>query len=252
MSRLFIAAVAVGAGCGRIDFGNALDAPPLTYREQVLADHPLGYWRLGDSGTVAVDQTMNGDGIYSGSCTSSPGTIALDLDRATAFDETGGCIVSLGDRFNFPGASAFTLEGWFSIQQRSGGEYVFIKEARTPGTAELPIDGYGLIVDSVGIYAERVVDSSLGMTDRIALAPRFTHVVYSYDGAQLSLYLDGERVSQVPDARVMRAFSADINVGGFDTTFALADGFIDEVAIYDHALSPERVSVHHDVGVNGP
>src|SRR5262249_4849632 len=75
-------------GCGRGRFADTPDVPvPPAYRDAVLGDGPLDYWRLGDTGAVAVDQTGRNDGSYAGACTHGrPGAIAGDADAATLFD----------------------------------------------------------------------------------------------------------------------------------------------------------------------
>src|ERR1044071_4115224 len=66
-----LAIVVGGDGCGRIGFDEQTPAPVLlTCRDAVLADAPVGYWRLGDPGGVGVarDETGRADGSYLGAC----------------------------------------------------------------------------------------------------------------------------------------------------------------------------------------
>ena len=58
-----------------------------SYRDVVLADAPAGYWRLGETTGLAVDQTTNGNaGTYLGGLTRGvPGAIVGDPDGATRF-----------------------------------------------------------------------------------------------------------------------------------------------------------------------
>ena len=64
--------------------------------------------------------------------------------------------------------------------------------------------------------------------------------VGTYDGRSLALYKDGVLVGSSSDTR--GAESADVLslVGGSDFR-----GVLDEVAIYDKALAPDRVMAHH-------
>ncbi|HET9437495.1 MAG TPA: hypothetical protein VFO64_04785, partial [Gaiellaceae bacterium] len=56
---LALAAVALTLGSG------AAPASTSTYRGEVLADGPAGYWRLGEaSGTAAADETGTNEGTY--------------------------------------------------------------------------------------------------------------------------------------------------------------------------------------------
>ena len=81
------------AGCGRLAFSERTDAqnPDVidpdaakSYASTILADRPVGYWRLGESsGLVARDSSGNGfDGAYQGGVTlDTPGALAWNLRR---------------------------------------------------------------------------------------------------------------------------------------------------------------------------
>ena len=82
------------------------------YSNQVLADEPLAYWRLGEpSGTSAADASGNGNtGTYGGSPTlGATGALAGDTDTATSFD-------GVNDNVSVPNNAALNLNGSFSIE----------------------------------------------------------------------------------------------------------------------------------------
>ena len=62
-------------------------AIPSAYRDTVLADHPISYWRLDEtSGTTATDVQLANTGAYVGSPTlGQPGAIVGDPDTAVSF-----------------------------------------------------------------------------------------------------------------------------------------------------------------------
>ena len=63
---------------------------PVTYRAEVMADNPVGYWRLGEAplATVALDETVNNSrGAYKNGVTLGvPGGIPTDTDTGASFD----------------------------------------------------------------------------------------------------------------------------------------------------------------------
>src|SRR5215204_2208436 len=63
-------------------------AVPGDYADNVLADSPASYWRLGESsGTVAADAAGNNPGVYTGGVTLGvPGGLANDLNTSASFD----------------------------------------------------------------------------------------------------------------------------------------------------------------------
>ncbi len=263
-----LAAVALLAGCGRVDFapsrdgaagpadiGPADDTALLTYRAAVLADHPLAYWRMADLGATAHDEMGSFDGTYAGTCQPGvAGALAGDPDPAVAFDGTS-CCVTIGDVLSFTGTAPFSLEAWVQHVNNAGEPFQMIvsRESRSSG----PIDGYALVDGRdapSGLYAERAIAATNDLTAHDPFPDAtYVHVVSAYDGAMLRLYTNGALVQTAPDARAMPTFSAITRLGCQpDMTGQYFTGTIDEVAIYDQALDPARIALHHDIGVSGP
>src|SRR5262249_41512602 len=82
------------------------------YSSVILADNPVGYWRLGEppAQTTAFDSSPFGrNGTYNGAVTRGvPGAIVDDPNTAAAF--SGGFVSIPGGPFNF--ANNFSLEAW--------------------------------------------------------------------------------------------------------------------------------------------
>ncbi|WP_246257763.1 glycoside hydrolase family 2 TIM barrel-domain containing protein [Amycolatopsis anabasis] len=70
----------------------------------------------------------------------------------------------------------------------------------------------------------------------------------TYDGSALRLYLDGEEVGSTPFSGPIDASSYPVNVGRNPETMQdqytgrMAHGAVDDVRIYDHALTPDRLA----------
>jgi len=244
-------AIVVGGGCGRIGFDE--QAPVLlTYRDAVLADAPVGYWRLGDpvGQGVARDETGRTDGVFAGACElGAAGALAGDADGAVRFDGAT-CRIDLADRFGFPGTTAYTVEAWAALATIGSYQHFFMNERRN---ATDPIDGYALLESPSGVYFERVnnlANHVAGVFD--ATAGVFIHVVGVYDGAELALYVDGALVATKADGAAMAQFASAPLIGASSAGIGFATGVLDEIAIYDHALAPDRIALHHQLGALGP
>ncbi|HEY8079137.1 MAG TPA: LamG-like jellyroll fold domain-containing protein, partial [Labilithrix sp.] len=156
----------------------------------------------------------------------------------------GGGQLDVGDAFDFVGASAFSVELWATPALTSSFQNVAEKRAFDGGAA----DGWVLYFNSVdgGMAEVQFEQPAWGAADqRVAWseidgAARPLHVVVTYDSSQgIRLYVN--------DVRTANAFDADggpIANGIALTLLGGYTGMLDELAIYDHALSQDRVAAH--------
>jgi hypothetical protein len=78
---------------------------------------------------------------------------------------------------------------------------------------------------------------------------RFTHVVGTYDGSTLTLYLDGVQAGRHGASAAIDAASTDMTIGATrNGTYGHFVGSLDEVALYDKALPLDRVAAHYAAG----
>jgi hypothetical protein len=232
-------------GDGAADAGDASDGKAQTYYQAVIADSPLAYWRLGDSGTTAKDEMGTYDGTYVGTCSKNElGAIAGDPNTAVQFDGST-CQVTLPDALEFLNTDPYSVEAWIEETAAvTAFRVVYSKESRMTG----PEDGYALVDTSNGVYFERAVNHSAPTT---APAPHaldaYVHLVGVYDGTHFVLYLNGQAGTPVANAVGMPSYSADALIGA-DLDGDHFNGLIDEVAVYNHPLSAARVQLHYDLG----
>ncbi len=212
------------------------------YALAVLADHPIAYWRLDEApgDTTAHDLMHLVDGKYSGNCGfGAPG--ALSVDAAVRFDGST-CWVTIDDvpQLRFPDHNPFTVEAWVSPEASFGMyQHVFTRESRSAG----PIDGYALLVIGSQIgQAERVVGSANAFAEE-NIAQTFQHLAEVYDGADLYVYVDGVGQSvAAPLSMTIFAMPEFIGASGPSSNQFL--GVLDEIAVYDHALTQAQLQGH--------
>jgi hypothetical protein len=225
------------------------DAPdPVGYRAIVLADRPIGYWRLGDTTAMAADASGNGTaGIYGSGITQGvPGAVVNDADTAADFDGNTG-VITIGSGFDFTGKTAFSIEAWIRPTLFDGVfRHVVTKQRR-----DTPRQGYALLVQADdGIKFERFVND-MDISAGVVITPpatAYTHVVASYDGAVIRLFINGQQVRQIVDNRIQPPIEGPAVIGAANLTEAFFAGSIDEVAIYAAALPPARVEAHFLAG----
>lgn len=80
----------------------------------------------------------------------------------------------------------------------------------------------------------------------------YMHVVGTYDGSSMILYVNGSPVASAQDTRVAGPLSVNAYIGsyGFAATSDTGpfDGTLDEVALYNVPLSQQQVAAHYSAG----
>ncbi|MCC7333449.1 MAG: right-handed parallel beta-helix repeat-containing protein [Pirellulaceae bacterium] len=214
-------------------------APP--YRDAVLASSPVGYWRLGEGGKVAINAATSGalhdgeyqDGINQGVRSVLVGDLAIRTDGSS-----GHVLIPDHPDLRSP---ALTVEALVFPNHGAGnGDTIVSKYIQT-----LTTSGYSLdITQSSGTEVRFVINGSVSVSAPIATG-QWSHVAASFDGATMRLFVNGSMVDS-------RAFSGSINhaetplrIGDNQySPFSTWDGSIDEVAVYNSALAPSELTQH--------
>jgi hypothetical protein len=262
---------------GGADSGGPDSTPPLDassdagtdaggYRAVVLADHPIVYWRMGtpDSDLRIVDETGRGNYLQlAGNVVSVPGGIAGDPNTAIGFDGVSAVGRAIDrsalDFHSDAGAEPFTLEAWLNHAPASGGngsqQQMIFSNVEGVGAGFIGYQLYGFTPADGGpgllrLQTERDVLSGIPTECATAALPDgvWTHVVFVYTVNSQALYIDNQQVTCPGDPRVFDPRTS----GEFDVAFwAQSDyfaGALDELALYDHALSPGQVAAHYHAG----
>lgn len=223
-----------------------------TYRQAVLNDKPLAYWSFGKSIGASVDD-LSGNGHVL-TMTGTPTTVqGTSQATAHAMHLTGGQSYGFSNVPDFFGRSPFTLEAWAQADQVDGAfRHVFGDDFYPDAAGRYMI---GVFVHDSGskpeLSFERITDGS--STSIVTLATtKFVHIVATYDGDSLSLYIDGALVETKPDTLSQIAKDGPMVVGARSASSNIDTGFIGaiaEVALYETALSAKQIKLHHDLGV---
>jgi hypothetical protein len=215
------------------------------YRNQVLADEPIAYWRLGESsGTSAADTSGNGNtGTYGGGPTlGATGALAGDSDTATSFD-------GVNDNVSVPDSAALDLNGSFSIE-------FWAKQTSFTNTSpgivnkgsSTTADGYLISAGNTGILTFKRNNVTVA-TAAGALTAGYKHFVLTYDGATVRWYVNGVAGTSSALALPANASTAALTIGLGDAG-QYANDAIDDVAVYQTALSTTRIAEHYNVGIS--
>jgi trimeric autotransporter adhesin len=220
-----------GNGTGNTSTGSA-------YGDAVLADEPLAYWPLDEArgAREVLDRSGNEHTgfVQGGVVFGAEG--AFGTSTAASFD--GSSKINFGDKFDFAGLEPFSVEFWMSTPLPDEGFGYLGKASTTPEgghTGWFIADGSGVI---------QGIRGSANVTTPVLLPNQYTHIVMTYDGLFLSLYLNGEIASEQPSTAMVPSHANPFLIGeAYQWSSYL--GLIDEVAVYDYALPVERVAAHY-------
>lgn len=213
-----------------------------SYARAVLDDAPIAYFRLGEKSGNTVTAVGGGTigTINNGGVLAQPGAILDDPDTCLSLEGTG--FVNLGQgSFDFDKRHAFALEVWIRPSATDGNyRMIFAREIINAGNQ---IDTYGVFVRNSIVTFERYVSGTgISVTNGSAPANQWTHVVASYDGDRLFLFVNGAEVENKADGRMQPSKPTPLLVG--DGNAAAYLGLVDEIAIYDKALPAARARAH--------
>lgn len=242
-------ALAVAAGCGRVDFDPSDDAAPddpqtTRYKDEVMADGPVAYFRFDEvQGPIARSSVGSISGPYQGDFLfNQPG--AVDTNPCVRFDGMTTRI-PLGNVLEFPANDPYSVELWINAVDVNNTR--FIVDRRTNGS---PSDGYTFYLGTDYFLAARIAaDVEMGYVSYDALPlDTWVHSVLTYDGSFHRLYIDGTlfQQSNTTAATAIGAGAGFFTIGDREPgQFRKLDARLDELAIYNKALSAADIARHY-------
>ncbi|MFW5703888.1 MAG: LamG-like jellyroll fold domain-containing protein [Patescibacteria group bacterium] len=200
----------------------------------------VSYWNMDDgSGTTASDTTGNNSGTVSGAqwVTGQENT-ALEFDGSNDSVDVG--------TFDIAG-SALTIAGWVYIDDFGVSDARIISKAT--GVAEQ--DHYFMVstIDHYGSKRLRFRLKTGGSTTTLIAnstgvlsTGQWVHVAAVYDGSSMILYKNGVAVGSTSKSGSLSTNNTvPVWIGNNPTNDRPFDGKIDELAIYDRALSATEI-----------
>ncbi len=235
------------------------------YPAEVLADNPVAYWRLDDvDGSNVADSSGNN---HHGAVDGGAGSITFGEPGLLPTAAANGSITLAGfDRIIVPGfekigPNGFTAEYWVNVTQYpaaccdslvsdgvSGGDFFMMNYLIGPGQGT-----NGAIRPHFGVPGTVSITSNADPLD--LNTPH--HVVTTYDvGAGMGhVYVNGVAILSSPVVATLPAPGTtgnnDIFIGRDGRENRPSNFKIDEVALYDFPLTPQRIAAHFEAGTGG-
>lgn len=214
------------------------------YAQAVLSDSPLAYWRLGEtSGTAAGDAGAGAHaGVYTGGyILGQPGVLA-DGNKSVRFDGTG--YVAFGDILNPPAASSLSVEAWFTTSATPAVGTQTIVCRWYPGWILGILNSGAVFLDISQPSSSNSLSAGSGFNDG-----KPHHVVATFDGLTntYTIYVDKVLIATSVIATPFEGVDGGANmyIGSLDPTTQPFIGTVDEVAVYRYPLLPGQVANHY-------
>lgn len=226
-----------------------------SYEASIVTDGPEAWWRLAETGTGTLfDSLGRHDGVYVGATVvpGGPGVLHSGTGKSATFDGTA----SYGRVPYSPILNAktnWTVEAWakttdsgteltplssFSISNGSGRGYGFLK---TTGDEWWGINGNN---DNFNFYY-----LSMGTVR----SDHWAHLVIVADSSGISFYLNGKFIDG-PFGDYVRNVSGPFVIGGRNNDGAVHQfwkGQIAEVAYYSKVLTADQIAKHYNTALYG-
>src|SRR5439155_25447523 len=185
-------------------------------------------------GIQASDATGNG---HTGSIAGAAWTTSGRFGNALSFNGINDW-VTVADHAAFDLTIGMTVEAWVYPTALSGWRTVIIKE----GTTDLAYSLYAH--DNDPHPASWIVTSGTGV-EAVASSPltlnAWTHLAATYDGATLRLFVNATQVGTIAHSGNLVPSDGPLRIGGNGLWGEFFQGRIDEVRIYNRALSPTEI-----------
>ncbi|WP_211370402.1 LamG domain-containing protein, partial [Nonomuraea turkmeniaca] len=192
------------------------------------------------TGTTVADSSGTGN---NGTATSATWAVGK-YGQALSFNGTSSW-VTVADSSSLRLTSGMTLEAWVRPASVSGWRTVLMKEFGADlAYALMGSGGSGpgaFIFTSSGANAQAVSDLPVNT---------WSHVAATYDGSTLRMFVNGTQVATNPTVGSLRTGTSPLRIGGNSGSGEYFSGLIDEVRIYNKALTAAQITTDMNTPVS--
>lgn len=241
-----------------------LQAARADYPSTILADKPLGYYRLEETGgaTTAVDSSASGayPGVYVGNGVYPiQGQLGIDTNsiQLSGSGTVAPDYVAVGyyPEFNQPGPFSFEIWARPTSVPTSGNYRCPI--GNSPAYDDTILSGWYVYQTPDSPSELAMVSPSAGVfiTTTAYTIDNWYYIAGTYDGTNMNFYLNGVLVGSqsaagyVPNS-ANSSFTGPFSIGQRGDGYGNFDGQLDEAAYYTNTLSAAQILNHYTVGTN--
>jgi len=196
----------------------------------------VGYWKFDEgSGTVAADSSAYGnDGTLGG----NPKWVTGQFGGALEFNGSGD-YVEIPDSPSLSLTDEITVAAWTYMNANASGEMAIVSKGGWAAN-DLPYE----LTETAGdvifwqFYNDAGRDTCSPDSPSVA---EWHHIAATYDGQIFKCYIDGELAEEWAYAGKMPQNTASVTIGRRSRGGTFYNGMLDEVVIYNQALSEDDI-----------
>lgn len=239
---------AIDTGCSKISSGASR-----TYSDEIIEANPIVYYRMSSPGPNTREVSLGASAVHLTDWANvthlQAPLIENDSDESMAFNGTSSWIASgtAGGGAALSVREAVTVELWMKTNTTAAGVRNCISQISTSGTqVAFAVRQVGQAINAYftqgGVVKQLQTGNILGLIR--------THVVFTYDGVNQTIYINGVQQAQTPLTGNIDASGGWISVGATQNASEFWNGWLDEIAVYRRALSAAEVKHHYALGNN--
>jgi hypothetical protein len=223
------------------------------YRDAILAETGLvSYWRLGETSGNALDSQDSNPGttIAGGVTRNVAGLLNTSTDGAIQLDGNSGSYIRAPFAANMNTGAQMSIEAWAKPSAVAGGVKVVARSNLLTFYLDMTV------APNWRFLANDSVPTAYQAFGGVPTVGQVAHLVGVYDSltSTIKLYVNGVLVSTVAaSANGLRSTSDAFTVGTDSASLSnWFNGVIDEVALYNVALTPAQITNHYALGSGTP
>jgi len=198
-----------------------------------LSEGLVGYWKMDEASSPSVDSSGNGNsGTWNGTADDATGKFgnAITLDGDSDY-------INVGSDSSLDQTTSVTIAAWVNPDTNAGWDVIYQRVDGTPNGYRMKISDTSKWAFNPDASGDWLYSSDDASTDT------WSHVVGTWDGSTSTLYVNGVEInSQVDTGTPTSTTGETANIGSYGNGVSqFFDGEIDDVRIYNRALSPKEV-----------
>lgn len=231
----------------------------LSYEKAVVSKAPIGYWRMPNFVGLGIDHSGNGNTPNAGTATEVSGLINSAVAAGTGYNPGNALdfngtsdYLQIPNHALYSGMAEITLEAWTRMDA--------LPAPAANGIIFAHGNSFLLRNDQDGrfqfyIWDTLTSDWSGRLSSTHTAGATIYHVVAVKRRDGLELWINGVRDDAIIDAPALvpnpvLVDSSPLYIGGAGGTYY--NGVLDEMAIYNHALTPAEILDNYNTGRNIP